>query len=112
MNSCQEQTTKQDVLQQLVLDSLGKWSKVTDFSNPAIELMASFRIGSKGYLVGGWDGTKALNQTLEFDSVYNQWKALFPIPNKGVYQTTSVVCMGKAFLIGVLQKDVWEFSVE
>ncbi len=116
LNACQEQTTKKDVQQQLVLDSLGKWSKITDFSNPPIELMASFRIGSKGYLVGGWDGSKALNQTLEFDPVFNQWKALSPIPNKGVYQTTSVVCMGKAFLIGgssnegLLGNYVWEYQ--
>lgn len=116
LNGCQEHTNKQDAKQQIVLDSLGKWSKITDFSYPPIELMASFRIGSKGYLVGGWDGSKALNQTLEFDPVSNHWKALSPIPNNGVYQATSVVCMGKAFLIGgssnegLLGNHVWEYQ--
>jgi len=116
LNACQEQTNRQEAQGQTVLDSLGKWTKIMDFSNPPIELMASFRIGSKGYLVGGWDGSKALNQTLEFDPVFNQWKALSSIPNKGVYQTTTVVCMGKAFLIGgssnegLFGNHVWEYQ--
>ncbi len=116
MAACQEHPTKEDTKQQIKIDSLGKWSRIADFTNKPIELMASFRIGSKGYLVGGWDGSKALNQTLEFDPVNNQWKILSPIPIQGLYQTATVVCMGKAYLIcgssndGLLGNHVWEYQ--
>lgn len=115
-SACQTSPSQQINHENQVLDSLGKWTALSDLPYPAVEQMGAFKIGSKGYMVGGWDGTKAINQTLVFDPVTNHWDSLTSLPSNGLYQTTTIVCMGKAYLIcgsnnqGLYGNQVWEFQ--
>lgn len=48
-------------------DLMGKWYRVSDFDGLARGEATSFTIGSKGYLTGGYDGKKHLNDLWEYD---------------------------------------------
>ena len=61
-------------------DLMGKWYRVSDFDGLARGEATSFTIGSKGYLTGGYDGKKHLNDLWEYDMELDFWtqKASFP----------------------------------
>lgn len=61
-------------------DLMGKWYRVSDFDGLARGEATSFTIGNKGYLTGGYDGRKHLNDLWEYDMELDFWtqKASFP----------------------------------
>ena len=63
-------------------DLMGKWYRVSDFDGLARGEATSFTIGSKGYLTGGYDGKKHLNDLWEYDMELDFWtqKASFQEP--------------------------------
>ena len=61
-------------------DLMGKWHRVSDFDGLARSEATSFTIGNKGYLTGGYDARKHLNDLWEYDMELDFWtqKASFP----------------------------------
>lgn len=61
-------------------DLLGKWYRVSDFDGLARSDASSFSVGTKGYLVCGYDGKKRLSDCWEYDMERDTWtqKADFP----------------------------------
>ena len=61
---------------------MGKWHRVSDFDGLARSEATSFTIGNKGYLTGGYDARKHLNDLWEYDMEQDSWtqKATFPGP--------------------------------
>lgn len=98
-------------------DLMGKWYRVSDFDGLARGEATSFTIGNKGYLTGGYDGRKHLNDLWEYDMELDFWtqKASFPgtprssatafsIDTKGYFGTGYD---GKNYF-----KDFWEYNPE
>lgn len=96
-------------------DLMGKWYRVSDFDGLARGEATSFTIGSKGYLTGGYDGKKHLNDLWEYDMELDFWtqKASFPgtsrssaaafsVENKGYFGTGY---NGKDYF-----NDFWEYN--
>ena len=96
-------------------DLMGKWYRVSDFDGLARGEATSFTIGSKGYLTGGYDGKKHLNDLWEYDMELDFWtqKASFPgtsrssaaafsVQNKGYFGTGY---NGKDYF-----NDFWEYN--
>ena len=55
-------------------DLMGKWHRVSDFDGLARSEATSFTIGNKGYLTGGYDARKHLNDLWEYDMEQDSWK--------------------------------------
>lgn len=88
---------------------MGKWHRVSDFDGLARSEATSFTIGNKGYLTGGYDARKHLNDLWEYDMELDFWtqKASFPgtsrssaaafsVENKGI---SAQATMGKITLM-------------
>lgn len=74
-------------------DLIGTWYRMSDFDGVARSGASSFTIGNKGYLVGGYDFKKRLNDLWEYNMDLDGWteKTTFPgVPRNG----------GVAFSIG------------
>lgn len=54
-------------------DLMGKWYRVSDFDGLARGEATSFTIGNKGYLTGGYDARKHLNDLWEYDMELDFW---------------------------------------
>ncbi|MEL6194870.1 MAG: kelch repeat-containing protein [Bacteroidota bacterium] len=62
------------------VDPLGNWLELSDFEGIPRSDAASFQIGDKGYVVGGYDGFDRLKDVWEYDYIRDFWvqKADFP----------------------------------
>lgn len=72
LTSCKKSTTS--------TTTEGNWILKSSFEGVARSEAVSFTIGSKGYIVAGYDGTKRLNDLWQYDADYDFWqqKAAFP----------------------------------
>ena len=77
---------------------MGKWHRVSDFDGLARSEATSFTIGNKGYLTGGYDARKHLNDLWEYDMEQDSWtqKATFPGPPRSaaVAFSVNISCTG------------------
>lgn len=54
-------------------DLVGNWSKRSDFDGAARSEAASFSLDDKGYVYGGFNGTKRYNDLWEYNASQNFW---------------------------------------
>jgi N-acetylneuraminic acid mutarotase len=94
---------------------IGKWYRVSDFDGLARSEATAFTIGNKGYLTGGSDGRKCLNDLWEYDMEQDFWtqKAAFP----GSPRSSAVAfAVGEKGYFGTgydgkdYYKDFWEYD--
>lgn len=98
-------------------DLMGKWHRVSDFDGLARSEATSFTIGNKGYLTGGYDARKHLNDLWEYDMEQDSWtqKATFPGPPRSAAVAFSVNergYFGTGFDGKEYYKDFWEYDPE
>ena len=104
---------------------VGNWVKGSDLDGVARGDAASFSIGSKGYLCGGYDGKNRLNDLWEYDSSTKSWtqKAQLPVAGKdGATETAIARNSATGFSIGskgyivngydgeTYLNDCWEYN--
>ncbi|TND10196.1 MAG: hypothetical protein FD123_444 [Bacteroidetes bacterium] len=89
-----------------------QWIQKRDFSGAGRTEAASFTVGSKGYLVGGWN---SMSDTWEYDMNADTWtqKANIPAGRYGAYSfasaTKGYVACGYSPSFS-LQNDLWEYD--
>lgn len=73
ITSCTNETDTEDTTE-------GNWILRSSFEGVARSEAVAFSIGSRGYIVTGYDGSKRLKDLWQYDSDYNFWqqKAEFP----------------------------------
>jgi hypothetical protein len=93
----------------------GDWIKRSDFDGVARSDAASFSIGNKGYIVGGYDGKTRFNDLWEYNISQDFWtqKASFP----GTARTNAIAFslndkgyMGTGYNGDIYFNDFWEYD--
>lgn len=97
------------------IDPLGNWLELSDFEGIPRTDAASFQIGDKGYVVGGYDGFDRLKDVWEYDPVRDFWVQKADLP--GVERNSAVgFSIGNTGYIGTGYdgknelKDFWAFN--
>lgn len=96
-------------------DLMGKWYRVSDFDGLARGEATSFTIGNKGYLTGGYDARKHLNDLWEYDMELDFWTQKASFPGTSRSSSTAFSVGGKGYFgTGYDGKnyynDFWEYN--
>lgn len=100
-------------------DLVGNWVDRFEFEGVARSHAVTFAIGSKAYVVSGYDGVEReyLQDCWEFDSEKNQWTKMDSFPGIGRRDACAFAVNGKGYVVGGYDgenetklKDVWEFD--
>jgi len=96
-------------------DLIGKWYRMSDFDGLARSDASSFTIGTKGYLVGGYDGKKRLSDLWEYDMQLDFWTQKADMPgiarNSAVaFAVNSKGYIGTGYDGDNNLKDFWEYD--
>lgn len=96
-------------------DLIGKWYRVSDFDGLARGEATSFTIGNKGYLTGGYDRRKHLNDLWEYDMEQDFWTQKASFPGTPRSSATAFVVGGKGYFgTGYdgrdYYNDFWEYD--
>ena len=83
-------------------DLMGKWYRVSDFDGLARGEATSFTIGNKGYLTGGYDGRKHLNDLWEYDMELDFWTQKASFPGTSRSSSTAFSVGGKGYFEQVM----------
>lgn len=78
-------------------DLMGKWYRVSDFDGLARGEATSFTIGNKGYLTGGYDARKHLNDLWEYDMELDFWTQKASFPGTSRSSSTAFSVGGKGY---------------
>ncbi len=95
----------------------GDWIRVSDFSGVARSDAASFVIGNKGYVFGGYDGEDRLSDLWEFDSEADSWTQLAEFPGIPRNSATGFAIGTKGYVgLGFdgndYMNDFWEYDTQ
>ena len=96
--------------------SQGVWTQKANFSGTARWGSSSFSIGTKGYLVGGYDGTTNFSDLWEYDPAANSWaqKAAIPQGRRAAcafaINSKGYVCLGAHTTNSPTLTDIWEYD--
>ncbi len=101
---------------------LGNWTIRSEFSEGGRAYTATFVIGNKGYVYGGWNGNKARrNELFEFDNstVNGNWRKLAPLTLGDARQQAVGFSIGNKGYVGSgwdgdknVFKDFYEYNPE
>ncbi|MBE0558252.1 MAG: hypothetical protein IH628_13555, partial [Proteobacteria bacterium] len=103
--------------------NLDTWTRKSDFPGSARFGTASFTIGDRAYVVGGFEGNfaggKDLKEVWEYDPHNDQWTRKTDFPGSGRFAPASFSIQGKGYVIGGVSNlltspqflgDVWEYD--
>jgi len=96
-------------------DLVGKWYRVSDFDGLARGHAASFTIGNKGYLFGGYNGKIRLSDLWEYDMNLDFWTQKADLPGTARNSAVAFAINNKGYMgtgydgAGYL-KDFWEYD--
>ncbi|SDS19038.1 Galactose oxidase, central domain [Polaribacter sp. KT25b] len=79
-------------------DEYGNWVESSTFDGNSRANSVSFTIGTKGYLVTGYDGDDYLSDTWEYDSEGDFWKEKAPFPGTARSGAVGFSINGKGYL--------------
>ena len=89
------------------------WRKVAVLPKPGRASSVAFTKGDYVYLLGGFDGEKALNELIRYDLVGGIWQVMTPIKNDGIYGHKVVVISGLAYIAlgkgDTNYRDIWMY---
>jgi N-acetylneuraminic acid mutarotase len=95
----------------------GDWVKVSDFDGVARSDAASFSIGEKGYVIGGYDGKNRLSDVWEYNAGQDYWTQKAAFPGAARNTATAFSLEGKGYLGtgydgDAYLQDFWEYDPE
>ena len=93
----------------------GDWVKGSDFEGVARSDGASFSIGEKGYVVGGYDGKYRLTDLWEYNAEQDSWTQKADFPGTARITSTAFSLNNKGYLGtgydgDAYLKDFWEYD--
>lgn len=100
----------------------GAWTQIMAMPGAKRNSAAAFAVGTKGYVVSGYDGVNKLQDCWEYDATLNTWaaKASLPDPVNGTfgsgarYGATGFGIDAKGYICcgytGSHKKDLWEYD--
>lgn len=96
-------------------DTEGNWILRSSFEGVGRSEAVSFSIGSKGYIVTGYDGSKRLKDLWQYDADYNFWQQKAEFPGTARHAATGFAIDNKGY-IGTGSdgynrlNDFWEYN--
>jgi hypothetical protein len=75
----------------------GERGDIADFPGTPVEKPVAFRVGSKGYIIGGAVNSVALNQFWEYDFISNQWTNKGALPGGARANAVTFVFNNKVY---------------
>lgn len=96
-------------------DKIGNWVRVSDLDGKPRSNAASFSLGGKGYLTGGYDGEDYYNDLWEYNPDLNSWtqKASLPGAKRSsavAFSSTSKGYVGTGYDGLNKLKDFWQYN--
>lgn len=95
----------------------GVWTQMADFEGGPTVAATGFAVGSKGYVVGGYDNSDAVNNHVwEYDPVLNDWFSKNDFPGTARSLAAAFVVGSKAYYgtgaddNGVRLNDFWSYD--
>ncbi len=87
------------------------WSSLAAVGDGPIQEIAVAAIGSTIYVVGGFNASIQIVQTVQaYDTTSNTWSIVAPVPVAGVHHANLVAHDGKLYILGTLNSTNFEAS--